>query len=196
MGSPGDSRNAGLGNCHTTPYEEEIIHAATERPHYIRKSPSLFISDHPFEKTHSIGPTEESLPRIFDDWLSRMAKDKLPVVTEICFRLWPCGPYSRNAEMYQYTAMIKTDPKRELSDSRVRKLIKEMGYTWRLSDIEVETLSPDYTRVDGHIINPSTEMPDAFSSESSSNSSDDDSESCSDDGDSSKVEEDHERDVN
>ena len=122
-GSPQDKRIYSHVNCHTTPpYEEEITHAAKRKRasslagpreiqhHYIQKSPSLFVLDHPFKNITPIGPTKESLPRIFDDWLSRMAKDKLPVVTEICFRLWPCGPFSSNNEICQYAAMIKTVP--------------------------------------------------------------------------------------
>jgi hypothetical protein len=130
--------------------------------------------------------------RTIGDRISSMPRDKLPVVTEICFCLYPYGPYAFNA--YQYTAMIRTDPgRRELSDSHISKLINGMGYTWKVNDTEhTDILSPDWTRVDGLIIDPSKEESDVpvLSSDSSSDSSgdDDDSEPSSNNRDSSEAE--------
>jgi hypothetical protein len=208
MGSPGDSYStAELGNCYIIPGEEDMTYAAkrkrqsaqlaprqTQCHNYLQKSPSLFISGSPFKSLHALGPTEESLARIIDGKFSSMDRDELPVVTEFCFRVWPFGPYAFHN--YQYAAMIKTDPdQRKLSDSRIAKLINGMGYTWKIDDIAADTLSPDWTRVDGHIIDPSEEASPApiLSGDSSSNSSDDDSDDDSDPnsdhGDSTEVEE-------
>lgn len=174
--------------------EERILHTAKrkrlpslqagprKRKNCLQRSPSLFSSGSPFKSLRGLGPPieeSESLARIIGDRISSMPRDKLPVVTEICFRLYPYGPYAFNA--YQYTAMIKTDPsRRELSDSRISKLIKGMGYTWKIDDTEhTDILSPDWTRVDGLIIDPSKEESDTpvLSSDSSSDPSDDDDDS-------------------
>jgi hypothetical protein len=70
-----------------------------------------------------------------------MPRDRLPVVAEICFRLYLCGP--NDFDGYEYTAMIKTDPDQpKLSGSRVAELIKGMGYAREISDITVDTRSP------------------------------------------------------
>lgn len=113
-----------------------------------------------------------------EDWLPSIAKDKLPLVTEICFRLWPGGPFAPSMGIYQFVAMIKTDPsRRELSESRARNAFKKLGYTWKLSLDRLETLSPDYTQATGTFINPLTSVTCSFTSDSSGNSSDCDSDS-------------------
>jgi hypothetical protein len=86
--------------------------------------------------------------------------------------------------------MIKTDPnRRELSNSCIAKLIKGMGYTWKIDDITADIPSPGWIRVYGLMIDPlkdeSTPVP---SSHSSNSLSDKDSDPSSDDRDSSKAE--------
>jgi hypothetical protein len=81
---------------------------------------TLFTSGSPSMSICALGP--ESRARLVDNRISGMPREKLPVVTQICFRLWPCGP--RAFDGYDYTAMIKTDPAQpKLSYDRIAELI-------------------------------------------------------------------------
>jgi hypothetical protein len=92
---------------------------------YIPESPGLLTAKIPF-----FGRMEERLVTSLKDWLPSIAKDKLPLVTEICFRLWPGGPFAPSMGIYRFVAMIKTDPSRkELSESRARNTFKKLSYT-------------------------------------------------------------------
>jgi hypothetical protein len=98
----------------------------------------------------AIGPTRESLARYMDDRVLSMLRETLPVVTQLCFRLYPCGP--RAFDGYEYSAIIKTDlNQRKLSANRIRKLIKGLGYTREIEDLNLDIISPDWTRVGGVI---------------------------------------------
>jgi hypothetical protein len=100
----------------------------------------------------AIGPTRESLARYMDDRVLSMPGERLPVVTQLCFRLYPCGPRAFNG--YEYSAIIKTDPnQRKLSANRICKLIKALGYTREIEDLNLDIISPDWTRVGGVIWN-------------------------------------------
>jgi hypothetical protein len=162
---------------------------------YIPESPSLLTAKISFEP--SFGHNEEPMAKLLEDWLPTIAKDKLPLVTEICFRLWPGGPYAPRMGIYRFVAMIKTEPSREeLSESRARDALKKLGYTWKLSTGNLEKLSPDYTLAYGAFIKPSTSVTCSFTSDSSGNSSDCDSELCSGSGASTEAEDDNERHAN
>ena len=135
---------------------------------YISDSPSLLTAKISFEP--SFGHNEERMVKLLEDWLPTIAEDELPLVTEICSRLWPGGPHAPRMGIQRFVAMIKTEPSQEeLSESRVRDALKKLGYTWKLTLGNVEKVSPDYTLAYGCFINPS------FTSDSSGSSSDCDS---------------------
>ena len=124
----------------------------------------------------ALGTMAESMARLIDDRISGMPSEKLPVVTQICFLLWPCGPCAFNC--YEYSAIIKTNPAQpELSGDDIADLIKGMGYAWEINDITLKTISPDLTHVKGILFD-------------SSDSSGDDSDLTSNDGDSTEAAED------
>ncbi len=56
-----------------------------------------------------------------------MLKDRLPVVAEIRFCFYLCGPFAFNS--YEYIALIKTDPDQEFSSDCISELIEGIGYT-------------------------------------------------------------------
>jgi hypothetical protein len=99
---------------------------------------------------YAIGPTRESLARYIDNRVLSMPRETLPVVTQLCFRLYPCEP--RAFDSYKYSAIIKTDPNQQkLSANRIHKLIKGLGYTREIKDLNLDIISPDWTQV-GSII--------------------------------------------
>ena len=113
-----------------------------------------------------------------------MPKDRLPAVVEFHIRLYPCGPCA--FDCYQYMALIKTDPDQpDLNGDDITELFRGMGYAWEINDINVD-VSPDWTRVEGLIRDPSKERFD-----SSSDSSDD--SNPSDYGDSREEQEHYKR---
>jgi hypothetical protein len=85
-----------------------------------------------------------------------MPEEKLPVVTQICSRLWLNGPRIVAFTLYEYTAMIKTDPNQpNLSGDHIEELIKGIiSRTWDVDDFTSKILSPDWTYVKGFLHTP------------------------------------------
>ena len=119
---------------------------------------TLFTSGSPSMSICALGP--ESRARLIDNRISGMPREKLPAVTQICFRLWPCGP--RAFDGYDYTAMIKTNPAQpKLSGDRIAELIQGISYAWEINNITADILSPDWTRVKGIVFDSSDSNKDS-----------------------------------
>lgn len=106
------------------------------------------------------------------------------MVTQICFRVWPYGPRIVAFTLYEYTAMIKTDPNQpNLSWEHIEKLIKGIiSHTWEVDDFTIKILSPDWTYIEGFLYTPcDTSKDDSTPKAKTSNAS-------SDDGNSSEAE--------
>ncbi|KFX92299.1 hypothetical protein O988_07328 [Pseudogymnoascus sp. VKM F-3808] len=114
-------------------------------------------------------PPKESLSKLIEGQVRSVPKEKLPIVTQICSHVWPYGPSICAFTIYQYAAMIKTDPKKEkLSLECIDTLIK--GMVWQdheRDDYEVNVLSRDWTYVQFNLF-PYSLSDDGNSSEAGS----------------------------
>lgn len=111
------------------------------------------------------------LPSTSHDWHRNTPKESLPIVTDVVSRLWPIGPLAY--AQYLLQVRIKTDPKRALSFSRVRKSLERLG-SWRVS-IDYDSLeeeSPGWIIAKGSMVCPCGEHGPESSDDGSESSGD------------------------
>jgi hypothetical protein len=130
----------------------------------------------------------EALERCINDPMSNIPKEKLPLVTEVCFHLRPYGPSSY--QCYDYAIKIETDPDQpELDQGRISELIEELRFTRHIANDDVadyKVVSPELTLVTGHFSKSDFDNSDPSSNDEDSS---DDGHPRSDNGGSSGVEE-------